>query len=82
MERAMILEYHPETDMLYIKLMEGISTESEEITPGVVLDFDERNYVIGIEIEDASKFVDLSRLELKALPLADLILTERAPTAG
>jgi len=75
----MIVEYYPETDMLYIKLIEGVSTESEEIAPGVVLDFDEHNRVIGIEIEDASKFIDLSRLELRALPVVNLVLTERAP---
>jgi uncharacterized protein YuzE len=65
--------------MLYIKLAEGTSTESEEIAPGVVLDFDESNRVLGVEIEDASKFIDLSRLELRALPIADLILRERVP---
>lgn len=74
----MIFEYYPETDMLYIKLMEGASTESEEIAPGVVLDFDEHNRVIGFEIEDAGTFIDLSRLELRAFPLVNLILTERA----
>ena len=74
----MIFEYYPESDMLYIKLIEGVSIESEEIAPGVVLDFDEHNRVIGIEIEDASKIIDLSRLELRALPVANLILTERA----
>lgn len=74
----MILEYYPETDMLYIKLMEGASTESEEIAPGVVSDFDEHNRVIGVEIEDAGTFIDLSRLELRAFPLVSLILTERA----
>lgn len=75
----MIFEYHPETDMLYIKLVEGVSTESEEVAPGVVLDFDEYNRVIGVEIENASKIIDLSRLELRALPVVNLILTERAP---
>lgn len=75
----MIFEYYPETDMLYIKLVEGISTESEEVAPGTVLDFDEHNRVIGVEIEDASKFIDLSKLELRALPVVNLILTERAP---
>ena len=74
----MIFEYYPETDMLYIKLIEGVSTESEEVAPGVVLDFDEHDRVIGIEIEDASKIIDLSRLELRALPIAHLILSERA----
>ena len=73
----MLFEYYPDTDMLYIKLADGASTESEEIAPGVVLDFDADNRVLGIEIEDASKFVDLSRLELRALPVVDLILRER-----
>ena len=75
----MVFQYFPDTDMLYIKLADGVSTESEEVAPGVVLDFDERNRVIGIEIEDASKFIDLSRLEVLALPIVNLILSERAP---
>jgi uncharacterized protein YuzE len=78
----MEINYHPDSDMLYIKLANGASTESEEIAPGVVLDFDAQNRVIGVEIEDASKFIDLSRLELKALPIANLILSERVPTAA
>lgn len=78
----MIFEYYPETDMLYIKLIEGVSTESEEIAPGFVLDFDEHKRVIGVEIEDASKIVDLSRLELRALPVVHLILTQRTPASA
>jgi uncharacterized protein YuzE len=65
--------------MLYIKLVDGVSAESEEVTPGVVLDFDENNRIVGIEIEDASKFIDLSRLEVLALPIAHLILSEKEP---
>ena len=75
----MILEYHSDTDMLYIKLVDGISVESEEVAPGVVLDVDEQNRIVGVEIEDASKFIDLSRLELRALPIADLLVRERVP---
>ena len=60
----MVFDYHPETDMLYIKLADGASTESEEIAPGVVLDSDERDRADGVGIEDASKFINLSRLEL------------------
>jgi len=75
----MIFQYYPDTDMLYIKLANGVSTESEEVAPGIVLDFDECNQVIGIEIEDASTFIDLSRLEVSALPIATLILSERVP---
>ena len=75
----MIFEYHPDSDMLYIQLADGPSTESEEIAPGVVLDFDAQERVVGVEIEDASKFIDLKRLELKALPIANLILSNRVP---
>jgi uncharacterized protein YuzE len=77
---TVVFEYFPDSDMLVIRLADGTSTESEEIAPGVVLDFDKSNRVIGVEIEDASKSVNLSRLELRALPIADLILRERVPT--
>lgn len=73
----MVFQYYLDTDMLYIKLADGISSESEEVAPGIVLDFDEHNRVVGIEIEDASKFIDLSRLELRALPVVNLVFSER-----
>ncbi len=79
----MIFEYFPDSDMLYIKLTDASSADSEEIAPGIVLDFDEQNQVVGVEIEDAGKRIDLSRLELKALPLTSLLITERiAAEAG
>ena len=74
----MMVQYYPNTDMLYIKLAEGSSTDSDEVAPGIVLDMDERNRVIGVEIEDASKLMDLSQLELRALPITRLILNEPA----
>lgn len=75
----MIFRYDPDTDMLYIELASGISTESEEVAPGVVLDFDKDNRVIGIEIEDASKLIDLSRLEISALPITEMIFSKGTP---
>jgi uncharacterized protein YuzE len=78
----MVFEYYPDTDMLYIKLIDGISVESEEVAPGIVLDFDEHNRVIGVEIEDAGKFIDLSQLELRALPITNLVFKERVPAGG
>ena len=73
----MVFEYFPDTDMLYIRLTEALSAESDEIAPGVVLDLDEYSQSVGVEIEDASKRFDLSRLEVKALPLVSLLVTER-----
>jgi uncharacterized protein YuzE len=75
----MTFRYFPDSDMLYIELVSGISTESEEVSPGVVLDFNADNQVIGIEIENASTFIDLSRLEVSSLPIANLIFSTLAP---
>ncbi len=76
----MIFQYCPETDMLYIELISGVSTESEEVAPGIVLDFNEKDQVMGIEIEDASTFIDLSRLEVSALPIVNLIFNKNVVT--
>jgi len=72
----MVFKYHADTDMLYMKLADGVSAESEEVAPGIVLDFDRADHVIGIEIEEASKSADLSRLEVLALPLRNLVFSE------
>lgn len=73
----MVFRYFPETDMLYIQLIDAISTESEEAAPNIVLDFDENNRVVGIEIEDASTHIDLSTLEISAVPLIRLVLNKQ-----
>ena len=78
----MVFQYYSDSDMLYIKLTNRASTESEEVSPGIVLDFDEQNRIVGIEIEDASKFIDLSRLEVMALPISNLVMSERTPVAA
>ena len=75
----MIFRYDSSSDMLYIELANRASVESEEVAPGVVLDFDGDNHVVGIEIEDASRCIDLSRLEMSALPVTSLVLSQGAP---
>ena len=64
----MKLHYFPETDSLYIDLSERPSAESREISEGVVLDYDNRGNLVGIDIDNASKKVDLRRLVLSKLP--------------
>jgi uncharacterized protein YuzE len=39
-----------ENDVLYFRLDESRIVESEEIKPGVILDYDAKNQVVGIEI--------------------------------
>jgi uncharacterized protein YuzE len=65
----MKFHYYPETDSLYIDLSEKVSSDSREVAPGVVLDFDAKGNIVGIDIDHASKIVDLSKLEAEALPL-------------
>lgn len=64
----MELRYYPETDMFYISFREGASVDSEEISPGVVVDFDAEGSSVGIEFEDASRKVDLTSLQAFSLP--------------
>ena len=64
----MKLNYYPETDSLYIDLSEKMSSESREISEGVVLDYDSEGNLVGIDIDNASKKVQLKELTLKKLP--------------
>ncbi len=64
----MWLNYYPETDSLYIDLSEKTSIESREISEGVVLDYDAEGNLVGIDIDNASKKVQLKELVLSRLP--------------
>jgi uncharacterized protein YuzE len=65
----MKLHYYPETDSLYIELKSTPGRETREIAPGVNVDFDEAGTVVGLDIDHASRKLDLSTLETVALPL-------------
>ena len=64
----MRLNYHADTDSLYIDLADRPSAESREVSPGVVLDYDADGRLVGIDIDNASNRVDLKRLVLSNLP--------------
>ena len=60
----MEIHYDADTDSLYIGLSSQTKyDESEEVAPGFVLDFNASNQVVGIEIEHASKVVELNKLD-------------------
>lgn len=65
----MKLHYYPETDSLYIELRAGGGTETRELAPGVNVDMDDDGAVVGLDIDGASRKLDLSTLETIALPL-------------
>lgn len=64
----MKLNYYKETDSLYIDLSEKTSVESKEVSEGVVLDYDAEGALVGIDIDNASKKIQLKELILSRLP--------------
>jgi uncharacterized protein YuzE len=64
----MKLHYYPETDSLYIELKSGPGAETREIVEGLLVDLDADGNVVGLDIDRASKKLDLSTVETIALP--------------
>ena len=62
----MKLNYYADTDLLYIDLAERTSVESREISEGVDVDYDAEGNLVGIDIDNARRKVDLKKLTLKA----------------
>ena len=71
----MKLTYHPDTDSLYIDLSERPSVDSQEISEGVILDYDAQGNLVGIDIDHASNKVVLNELTLSKLPTEMQTLT-------
>ena len=57
----MKIEYDPKADAMYIRLAAGTVADSDEVRPGVVLDFDADGRVLGIEMLDVSQLADNPR---------------------
>ena len=64
----MKLDYRPETDSLHIDLSEQQSVETREISAGILLDYDANGNLVGIDIYNASKKLQLKDLLLSRLP--------------
>ena len=64
----MKLNYYAGPDALYIDLSEQPSAESKEISEGVLLDYDAKGNLVGIDIDNASSKVQLKKLILSKLP--------------
>lgn len=68
----MKFHYYSETDSLYIELSDQPAIESREIKPGTVLDFGDEGQLVGIDIDHASRFINLAKIEMDSLPLRTL----------
>ena len=64
----MKLQVDKEADALYLRLDESAIIDSEEVSPGVVLDYNDANEVVGVELLHLSKrssTLDLSALQFE-----------------
>ncbi|MGH9381865.1 MAG: DUF2283 domain-containing protein [Thermoanaerobaculia bacterium] len=62
----MNVTYDRGTDTLTLRLASGPVAESDEDKPGVILDYDSKGNLVGLEILDASRRVDdLRRVEFE-----------------
>ena len=63
----MRLKIDKESDALYLRLDESAVVESEQVKPGVVLDYDAQGRVVGVEILNLSTRVTPDRLRVLQL---------------
>ena len=54
-----------EADALYLRLGKSKIIESEEVYPGIVLDFNEQNQVVGIEVLQLTSRINLTTKNIK-----------------
>ncbi len=64
----MRIEYFPETDTLSIDLAEREGVDAVEVGDGIVIDLDGDGHPVGIDIDEASKHLDLRTLDLRSIP--------------
>jgi uncharacterized protein YuzE len=62
----MKITFDKQSNMLNIQFKEEVSAESAELEQGVVIDYNAKGEIVGIEIEDAHKF-DLSKFSFETL---------------
>jgi len=60
----MKLKVDRENDALYFRLDESSIVESEEVQPGVILDFNKDGHVVGIEILNLSTRIAAEQLRV------------------
>jgi uncharacterized protein YuzE len=51
----MRIRYDQQSNAAYIRLSEEAVLESEEVSPGIVFDFDEAGRIVGMEFLDARR---------------------------
>jgi uncharacterized protein YuzE len=69
----MRLKVDQQADALYLSLSEAPASRSEEVSPGIIVDYDDQNRVVGVEMLYLSKRApetEIHRLLFESVPRA------------
>jgi uncharacterized protein YuzE len=74
----MRMHYSQSADAIYIRLKEDPIYNTDEITPDIIMDYDDKGNVIGIEILSASDKVDVHELTIQSF---DKVMVDKIAAA-
>ena len=66
----MRLHFDEKADAIYLRFDESEIVESEQVHPGVILDFNERDELVGIEILRVKSRIPLAQLKQMQFEIA------------
>ncbi|HEY0837407.1 MAG TPA: DUF2283 domain-containing protein [Azospirillum sp.] len=58
-------QYDPEADALFVRFSDAVIEGSEEVAPGIILDFDDQHRIVALEVLNAR-----AKMATGALPAA------------
>lgn len=74
----MRMHYSQDADAIYIRLKEDLVHNTDEVTEDIIMDYDDKGNVIGIEILSASEKVDVHELLVQSF---DKVMVDNAAVA-
>jgi uncharacterized protein YuzE len=77
----MKIRYYAETDSLYIELLPQPGTDVSVVGDDIRIDTDAKGRAVGIDIDNASKYYDVTNLEATGIPAIRVLATAQ-PAAG
>ena len=70
----MRLKVDQKADALYLSLSDAPASRSEEVSPGIIVDYDDQDHVVGVEMLYLSKRApdtEIHRLLFESVPQAN-----------
>lgn len=70
------IEYDPVADVAYVKIKEGKTVDSTELNKDIIVDFNEKGEIIGLEILNFSRSnINLNEILIKGIESIASVLT-------